>query len=298
LGKKVMAAGVEEFSHIVWADKVEKLAADIPDTGNLLVDSIREKLPKAIRKLVGTKHTTWADFCKAVRELRPSEILEKVEEEREAAKIQQQLKTLMNPPPTPSKALSTALRNITLTPNAIPRPQFMLRPVAKTTTQQTTYTPRSDQERMADIRANALPIHPDTPAGRAMYDVQVVAWAQAHSPRKPNEFRPYPLTPGSSPVASGECWTCGQPNHRPVDCQKPPVPEHEITWRRIAGGVESRLRRAGASSVNVVQTVQADEAGRFRPGEAITREQYEMLLSENRALWEMIEQGNGEGSSD
>jgi hypothetical protein len=298
LGRKVMAAGVEEYSHVVWADKVEKLAGEIPDTGNLLVDSIREKLPKGVRKLVGTKHTTWAEFCKAVRELRPSEILEKVEEEREAARIQQQLKTLMNPPPTPSKALSTALRNISLTSNPIPRPQFMFRPPVKAAAQQATYPQRTDQERMADIQANALPIHPDTPTGRALYDTQVAVWTRAHSIKKPNEWRPYPLTPGSSPVASGECWTCGQLSHLPADCQRPAVPEQEVTWRRIAGGVGNRLRRAGASSVNVVQTVQADEAGGSRLADIIMMEHYETLLNENRALWEMIGQGNGEGSSD
>ena len=48
LGKRVAASlgAEEELSHVVWADKVERLAGDIPDTNNLLVTSTRKKLPK------------------------------------------------------------------------------------------------------------------------------------------------------------------------------------------------------------------------------------------------------------
>ncbi|TFK21578.1 hypothetical protein FA15DRAFT_562588, partial [Coprinopsis marcescibilis] len=55
---------------------------------------------------------------------------------------------------------------------------------------------------------------PDTAAGKGQYAAQIDAWSTEHGPtRKPNEHRPYPLTPGTSPVASGECWTCGRPSH-------------------------------------------------------------------------------------
>ncbi|RXW14874.1 hypothetical protein EST38_g10980 [Candolleomyces aberdarensis] len=302
LGKKVVVAGVEEYSHIVWADKVEKLAKEIPDTGNLLVDSTREKLPKAIKKLVGTKDMTWAEFCKAVRGLRYTEIMERVEEERDTARLQQQIKTLLdNTPATPSKALGTALRNISLSSAPIPQPQFTaqaFRAPVKTATQQQGYPPsRSDEERMADVRANALPIQPDTPAGRAQYATQKATWERLYPGKKPNEYRPYPLTPGSAPAASGECWTCGQPNHRPTSCQRPAVPEQELIWRRIAGVIEARLRRAGATSVNLVNTVQSDEAGGSRVEEIITREDYETVVRENQMLWGLLNQGKAEGSS-
>ncbi|KAF8808217.1 hypothetical protein BYT27DRAFT_7256729 [Phlegmacium glaucopus] len=49
LGRRVIASkGVEEeLSHIVWADKVKRLAADIPDTNNLLVASTQKKNTQA-----------------------------------------------------------------------------------------------------------------------------------------------------------------------------------------------------------------------------------------------------------
>jgi hypothetical protein len=69
LGKRVAASvgAEEELSHVVWADKVERLAGDIPDTNNLLVASTRKKLPKALLKLVGLKPMTWKQFADAVR---------------------------------------------------------------------------------------------------------------------------------------------------------------------------------------------------------------------------------------
>ena len=69
LGKRVAAnlGAEEEMSHIVWADRVERLAANIPDTNNLLVASTCKKLPKPLLKLVGLKPMTWKRFTDAVR---------------------------------------------------------------------------------------------------------------------------------------------------------------------------------------------------------------------------------------
>jgi hypothetical protein len=37
---RVKVKGVEEFTHVVWADKVEQLAAAIPDTNGLLIGAV------------------------------------------------------------------------------------------------------------------------------------------------------------------------------------------------------------------------------------------------------------------
>ena len=55
LGKR-MAAGIwaeEELSHVVWVDKVERLAGDIPDTNNLLIMATHKKTPKSTSKVGG-----------------------------------------------------------------------------------------------------------------------------------------------------------------------------------------------------------------------------------------------------
>ena len=41
LGKKVKVNGAEVYTHVAWANKVEKLAKAIPDNNNLLVVGCR-----------------------------------------------------------------------------------------------------------------------------------------------------------------------------------------------------------------------------------------------------------------
>ena len=85
LGKRVAAsAGAEEeLSHVVWADKVERLAGDIPDTNNLLVASTRNKLPKPLLKLVSLKPMTWKELADTVRDITLEELMGKLDEDRE-----------------------------------------------------------------------------------------------------------------------------------------------------------------------------------------------------------------------
>jgi hypothetical protein len=112
LGRRVAASvgAEEELSHVVWADKVERLAGNIPDTNNLLVASTRKKLPKPLLKLVGLKPMTWKELADAVRSVTLEELMEKVEEERDLTRYS------LVAPNTPSKALGSAFQNINITP--------------------------------------------------------------------------------------------------------------------------------------------------------------------------------------
>ena len=114
LGRRVAASvgAEEELSHVVWADKVERLAADIPDTNNLLVASTQKKLPKPLLKLVGLKPMTWRELADAVRSVTLEELMEKVEEERELTRY------TLAVPNTPSKALGSAFQNINIAPQS------------------------------------------------------------------------------------------------------------------------------------------------------------------------------------
>ncbi|KAF8816015.1 hypothetical protein BYT27DRAFT_7078527, partial [Phlegmacium glaucopus] len=78
LGRRVSAGlgAEEELSHIVWADKVEWLAGEIPDTNNLLVASTRKRLPKPLLKLIGLKPMTWKELADAVRAITLEELME------------------------------------------------------------------------------------------------------------------------------------------------------------------------------------------------------------------------------
>ena len=281
LGRRVAASigAEEELSHVVWADKVERLAGDIPDTNNLLVASTQKKLPKAITKLIGLKTMTWKELADAVRDITLEELTEKIEEERDLARY----KLVSN---TPSKTLGAALQNVSITsqPRNLAPIQYRQ---TETTSRPSFVSDRPPHERLADVLNKALPIQPRNAEGVAQYNTQIALWqsTQGQSGRGPNETRPYPLTPGTVPVASGECWKCGQRTHHPAPCSAPPVPALETKWRSIAQTIRKRAEAAVVSTVNVnlvsdssdeVQTYSADESA---------------------YLHRLANQGKGEGSS-
>jgi hypothetical protein len=283
LGKRVAASvgAEEELSHVVWADKVERLAGDIPDTNNLLVASTRKKLPKPLLKLVGLKSMTWKEFADAVRDITLEELMEKVEEDRELTRY------IPVAPNTPSKALGSAFQNINIAPQ--PRTLFPNQYQATVTPRPTSgFNPeRPAHERLADVLNKALPIHAKNAEGIAKYNEQIVLWQATHGQngRGPNETRPYPLSPGTVPVASGECWRCGHRSHHPGPCPAPAVPTFETKWRSIAQTIRKRAEAAAATTVNVnLVTDESDEIHTYD-------------IEELAYLQQLANQGKGEGSS-
>ena len=284
LGKRVAAsAGAEEeLSHVVWADKVERLAGDIPDTNNLLVASTRKKLPKALLKLVGLKPMTWKELADAVRDISLEELMEKIEEERDLTRY------TITVPNTPSKALGSAFQSINIAPQA--------RGLLSNQYQTTEANPRPTSgfsaekpahERLADVLTKALPIHPRNSEGIALYNAQILLWQSTfgQNGKGPNEIRPYPLTPGTVPVASGECWKCGHRTHHPAPCISPPVPALETKWRSIAQTIRKRAETAAVPAVNVnLVTEESNEVHTYD-------------TEELAYLQQLIHQGKGEGSS-
>jgi hypothetical protein len=120
---------------------------------------------------------------------------------------------------------------------------------------------RSLRDRPAAVRYQdmirfALPQHPNTEAGGAAYHLQVTEWHRANMHIKPDEQHPYPLTPGSVPVGSRECWGCGLPGHMAGAsvCAGQTLPEPERDWRRIAGFItrEYNKERLTTTPVNYV----------------------------------------------
>ncbi|KAJ7938752.1 hypothetical protein B0H13DRAFT_2301397 [Mycena leptocephala] len=115
---------------------------------------------------------------------------------------------------------------------------------------------RPDTERLQMIRAAPVTIHSRTAAGQTAYAQQMAAYTQAHGTSKPSEDRPYPLTPGTVSVGSGECHQCGQLGHFFDKCTAATerhVPETERRWRQIVQSIISRIARVAreATAVNV-----------------------------------------------
>ena len=75
--------------------------------------------------------------------------------------------------------------------------------------------------------------HPDTTAGWAAYEVEITNWNHNNYGRATYETRLYPLTPGTSPVACGECFSCDKVGHSSVVCTADRrIPEVERIWRQ------------------------------------------------------------------
>jgi len=286
LGRRVAASvgAEEELSHVVWADKVERLAEDIPDTNNLLVVSTRKKLPKPLVKLIGLKPMTWKELADAVRGITLEELMEKVEDERDLTRY------TVAAPNTPSKALGSAFQNINIAPQARGPLPGQYHPIQPNPQAQSTPSFSADKpahERLADVLTKALPIHPRNAEGITLYNAQVVLWQSTHGQngRGPNETRPFPLTPGTVPVASGECWKCGYRTHHPNPCLAPPVPALETKWRSIAQTIRKRAEAAVVPVVNV--NLVAEDSDTVHTYEA----------DELAYLQQLVNQGKGEGSS-
>jgi hypothetical protein len=121
VGKRVTTNGVEELAHVVWADKIERLMAAIPDANSLLVNTIRKSMPKVLQKVTGSGHTTWASFCSAVRAATVTQIAKAKEEEKEARDLQEQVRRLQELRETSAWDVTNALQWLTInTPSPIP----------------------------------------------------------------------------------------------------------------------------------------------------------------------------------
>jgi len=129
--------------------------------------------------------------------------------------------------------------NSTLHPNSIfsnsklPSPQT---PTPNRGQFGTTQVTNQDLARKAIAASSAFP---DTPEGKTNYLTALHAWEAVYPPAREADFTtaPYPLTPGTAPIGSRECYTCGIYGHitREHDPAIPAVNAREQRWRAFIG---------------------------------------------------------------
>jgi hypothetical protein len=110
----------------------------------------------------------------------------------------------------------------------------------------------SKTDHMNDIHRFALPKHPNNTAGHLTYTAQIVTWMAANPSGKVNEFQLYPLTPGTLPVASRECWLCGYSGHMSTACTGAKLPALETQWHSIAATIKHHFDYASPANINYV----------------------------------------------
>ena len=124
---------MDEWSHIAWADRVQRLAGAIPDTHGLLIGETQEKMPTVLHQLINAEHITWLTFCNTVCKISLTKLHEAIKFESRLVMKDNlervQLQTL-------SKELARVMQSMTLgpqiaQPNFQPAPfQAQLQPVA------------------------------------------------------------------------------------------------------------------------------------------------------------------------
>jgi hypothetical protein len=298
LGKKETVAGKEVHAHIAWADDMEATVrgAGLEST-TTYIGHVRRELPKLMREKVGTTHADWTAFLQAIRDVDLDHIKEGVDvwkaegetrkkevETHEALKRRiQQLEQLSQSPTAPLRHQMTSFNIGTQPQNPGPTPQqttsgpenpfvnntggrgnLFYAPQARIPQQNTsTRPPATAADRAALLTClQKYPHHPDTEAGRQAHQAQQAEWARTNGLNAVvTESTPYPLRPGTLPVGSGECFTCGFAGHMGRRDSSTcggirPLHLREQAWRAIC----SRILRQTRNAANI-QLVTIDDYG-------------------------------------
>jgi ferredoxin len=304
--------GRDELSHVLWAKKILTLANDVPDPAGLLIPEVRRLLLEVIRDRIELEFATWDDFANAIKAISKSSVDDALAKDKKfhlaiekshAATAATRAILLQQSPTAP---LHHMLRNTAILqyPQApFPQPQFQQPPSVPSTpaptsrgqTGQVPFVFCSNKLRAADARANALPQHPNTPVGLALYAAQIAAWNKAFPGRlKANEFCPYPLTPGIVAICSNECFGCGQVGHCANECPTPnSLPQHKRGWRTVAAIIFGVIRSHEPAAVRYVDYPSTPQ---YAPRQ-LWYPQENPYMQPEQPYHEYQTQGNGEGSS-
>lgn len=168
---------------------------------------------------------------------------------------------------------------------------------------------RDPKVRLLDLQRNSLPQQPDTEAGHVRYRQQIDEWQRKHGTYpnvSPDEFKPYPLTPGTKAVSTGACFNCGgkfgdhiRPNC-PVNRMAGSVPAPERTFRVVAAVCHGLIRGPVAPTSQTPPTpVRSVDIGATAVDITNADDAYiQSLIDAGATITEVDEQGKEVGSSE
>lgn len=304
LGRKEKVAGRDVYTHIAWADKMATIirGAKLENT-TTHIGHVRKSLPTLLREKIGAGHTNWTNFLKDVRDVDVDHIRDGVDIWRKEQADQDavrkrigELEKLVTASPTaPIRHQMSSFNIGNQAPSTASGPQ-QAAPVGPnlfstvgggrgnlftqpgvTSAPYTSRPPPTQADKAAlQVQLTRYPQHPDTEAGRKAHQAQQTDWMNTHGPgTRITESTPYPLRPGTAPINSGECFTCGFTGHfgrrDGSTCGgSRPLHPNEQAWRAIC----SKILKEPKRTTNI-HLVTVDDYG---------------------TIWQ-DGQGNGEGSS-
>jgi hypothetical protein len=303
LNKTETHLGVAVETHKIFADKLLDLAkrAKVEKT-TTSIWQVRDNLPNILKSKIGESQTDWIAFCKAIKDVDPSHIRDGVKKhteriaERQAteARLARIEQATTSRPPSPTAVIRAQLSRTTITGQQPPQQQTYA-PRQNTATamgvnQANLYRPPqprppATEEQKAKIRERiaAWLVQPNSQQGFEAYAEQIRQWRRLYGDdARASENTGFPLTPGTAPPCSGECYNCGLVGHDRRNCTATEaLNARERAWRSICGSV---LGHAGTRRL----TAQVNAVGNATDDMA-------MWLGTTPRFYSA--QGNGEGPS-
>ncbi|KAF8816796.1 hypothetical protein BYT27DRAFT_7220484 [Phlegmacium glaucopus] len=214
LAKKEKVAGRELYSHVVWADKMAKAVKGAKlDKTTTYIRQVRRELPSIFMEIWNKNQAEQRAIKRRIQ------ILETVSKSP-TAPIRQQLSAVAISKRQTSSNTANINNPFEGNSGGQGNLRFTTNPNGQRQTRATTanFGPRSpptaEQKAELHMLLSTIPHHPDTQAGRQAHQAQQAEWMRTYGPgTKVTEKTPYPLRPGTAPVNSGECFTCGQVGH-------------------------------------------------------------------------------------
>jgi len=217
--EKEEIGGSQVYGYLAWAERVERLSTALGDTQGFLVSVMRDTLPKALRNVIGTSHTTWASFIAAVQATTYTQLQSAIDDENRLRNLENAA-TRQPLPQSPTAVIHQSLNrtHISVPQPSSPTPQRPLPWFSGTATpvqpdvfaeggaartqlfayqsNRASPTPqpsvpvqhaavpqsafRDPKVRLLDLLRNLLPQHPDTETGWTAYRAQVDEWHHKH----------------------------------------------------------------------------------------------------------------------
>ncbi|KAJ7084777.1 hypothetical protein B0H15DRAFT_783563 [Mycena belliarum] len=268
LDTTVNVGGSDVFAHIHYASRLLAIArlAGIADTTSGIWQS-RDALPEVIRDKVPATQATWVTYTAAIKAVDRTHIRDGVVKAKKAQQMARDvadLKARATPLTPVSKVSAQLSRTGIATPRAATAPlparaQGGANPFAGGGGQGNLFTPPAglSEEALVTLRKIVAKLRgsmlQDDAAGRAEYERRIAGWERIHGNKKVLlEHSGYPLSPGTAPPCSGECYRCGKvtsPRHTRVDCPGPHIPNREGTFRSICSKYLSVRRPVAVNAV-------------------------------------------------